>query len=123
MPIYEYACRACGHEFELMQKINEAPISSCPECNHLQVEKLVSMSSFKLKGGGWYADGYASVKGNDGQSKEGNDGQSKDSQSADSKSSTDSKGSSDSKGAHGQSEKTKATKKTKSSGDSSTKAA
>ena len=63
MPIYEYACRACGHQFEEWQKISDKPIRTCPVCKKRRVEKLMSMSSFQLKGGGWYADGYASAKG------------------------------------------------------------
>ncbi|PIE18525.1 MAG: FmdB family transcriptional regulator [Proteobacteria bacterium] len=59
MPIYEYACKACGYEFETWQKISDKPVRTCPSCKKRKVEKLVSMSSFQLKGGGWYADGYA----------------------------------------------------------------
>jgi len=62
MPIYEYACKACGHEFEEWQKLSDAPVRKCPSCGKRRVEKLVSMTSFQLKGGGWYADGYASKK-------------------------------------------------------------
>lgn len=56
MPIYEYACQnpKCGHQFELIQKISDAPPKSCPECKGKKVEKLVSASSFVLKGSGWY---------------------------------------------------------------------
>ena len=62
MPIYEYRCRGCGHEFEEWQKISDKPIRKCPKCAARRVEKLVSMTSFQLKGGGWYADGYGSTK-------------------------------------------------------------
>lgn len=58
MPIYEYECPACDQIFELQQKISEAPMSLCPECGG-DVKKLVSMSSFQLKGNGWYSDGYS----------------------------------------------------------------
>ena len=58
MPIYEYACRACGHEFEIIQRISEREKRKCPECSELALEKLISRTSFVLKGGGWYADGY-----------------------------------------------------------------
>lgn len=56
MPIYEYACQnpKCGHHFELIQKISDAPAKSCPECKGKKVQKLVSASSFVLKGSGWY---------------------------------------------------------------------
>jgi putative FmdB family regulatory protein len=63
MPIYEYACQACGHEFEEMQKISDPPIRKCPVCGKRKVEKQLSLGSFQLKGGGWYADGYASSNG------------------------------------------------------------
>lgn len=62
MPIYEYRCRGCGHQFEELQKMSDKPIRKCPKCLARRVEKLVSMTSFQLKGGGWYADGYGSTK-------------------------------------------------------------
>ncbi len=62
MPVYEYECTDCGKVFEIQQKIAEAPLTVCPECEGT-VKKLVSMSSFQLKGGGWYADGYSSSNG------------------------------------------------------------
>jgi putative FmdB family regulatory protein len=61
MPIYEYECRACQKIHEIQQKIVDPPITSCPDCQG-PVKKLVSTTSFLLKGGGWYADGYASTK-------------------------------------------------------------
>ncbi len=60
MPVYEYECPACDKVFEVQQKMSDAPLSSCPDCGG-EVKKLVSMSSFQLKGGGWYADGYSSA--------------------------------------------------------------
>ena len=56
MPIYEYECRnpKCGHQFEAMQKMSDEPIRKCPECKALKVVKLISASSFVLKGSGWY---------------------------------------------------------------------
>ena len=60
MPVYEYECTDCQSVIEVQQKISDPPLSSCPEC-HGPVRKLVSMTSFQLKGGGWYADGYASA--------------------------------------------------------------
>jgi putative FmdB family regulatory protein len=59
MPIYEYECPACEKVFEVQQRISEDPLSTCPDCGG-KVKKLVSMSSFQLKGGGWYSDGYSS---------------------------------------------------------------
>ncbi len=58
MPIYEYECTACHNVIEAFQRMTEAPLCTCPDCSG-SLKKLVSMSSFKLKGGGWYADGYS----------------------------------------------------------------
>lgn len=59
MPIYEYECEKCGHQFEREQRMTAPPVKSCPECKSRKVNKLISRSSFVLKGGGWYADGYS----------------------------------------------------------------
>ena len=64
MPIYEYACGACGYQFEEWQKMSDKPIRTCPKCKAKRVEKLISQTSFKLKGGGWYSDLYAGPKPN-----------------------------------------------------------
>lgn len=57
MPIYEYECPKCG-TFEVMQKISEKPLKKCPDCSS-RVHKLVSQTSFQLKGTGWYVTDYA----------------------------------------------------------------
>src|SRR5678816_2026649 len=62
MPIYEYACGACGHRFEEWQKMSDKPIRTCPKCKAKKVEKLISQTSFTLKGGGWYSDLYSAPK-------------------------------------------------------------
>jgi len=54
MPIYEYKCSKCEHQFEIIQRISDIPIEVCPECSQTSVNKLVSAPSFRLKGGGWY---------------------------------------------------------------------
>lgn len=54
MPIYEYRCGSCGAELEKLQKISDPPLSECPECGKQALAKLVSASSFRLKGSGWY---------------------------------------------------------------------
>jgi len=59
MPIYEYECTSCCNVFEIFQRLTEDPLMTCPDCSG-HVKKLMSMSSFQLKGGGWYADGYSS---------------------------------------------------------------
>jgi putative FmdB family regulatory protein len=62
MPTYEYVCKACGHEFEKEQRISDAPLKTCPHCKAKQVKRLISRTSFHLKGGGWYSDLYSSSK-------------------------------------------------------------
>jgi putative FmdB family regulatory protein len=54
MPIYEYQCTECGHHMEALQKISDAPLKDCPACVSASLTRLVSASSFRLKGGGWY---------------------------------------------------------------------
>jgi len=58
VPIYEYQCPDCGYQFEQLQKISDEPIRVCPNCEQTHVRKLVSQTSFVLKGGGWYKDHY-----------------------------------------------------------------
>jgi putative FmdB family regulatory protein len=57
MPIYEYKCAKCG-VVEVMQGIKDAPLKRCPDCKS-KVERMISSTSFVLKGTGWYATDYA----------------------------------------------------------------
>lgn len=66
MPIYEYQCAKCG-TFEVTQRITEKALGKCPTCKG-KVKKLISNTSFQLKGTGWYITDYAR-KGNGGESK------------------------------------------------------
>jgi putative FmdB family regulatory protein len=59
MPVYEYECQSCNEEIEVWQNLSEDPLSTCPSCGG-ELKKIISMSSFQLKGGGWFADGYSS---------------------------------------------------------------
>lgn len=68
MPVYEYECPQCEKIFEVQQKMTDEPLSNCPECGGT-VKKLISRSSFHLKGGGWYADGYSESSAKDGNGK------------------------------------------------------
>lgn len=61
MPVYEYECPGCENVFEVQQRMADGPLSQCPDCGG-PVKKIMSRSSFQLKGGGWYADGYSSAK-------------------------------------------------------------
>ncbi len=54
MPIYEYACTACGHQLEVIQKMSDPVLRTCPACNTEQLQKLISAAGFRLKGSGWY---------------------------------------------------------------------
>ncbi len=55
MPIYAYQCRACGHDFELMQKMSDPAPSTCPSCGQGDIRKQLNAAGFQLKGKGWYA--------------------------------------------------------------------
>ncbi|ADH84970.1 FmdB family zinc ribbon protein [Desulfurivibrio alkaliphilus] len=61
MPIYEYECQSCQKITEARQSISDAPLSTCDSCGGA-LSKIISQSSFQLKGGGWYADGYSNGK-------------------------------------------------------------
>jgi putative FmdB family regulatory protein len=58
MPIYEYECLKCGKTSEVLQRFSDPPLCECPECKGA-VRKLISMSTFHLKGSGWYVTDYA----------------------------------------------------------------
>ena len=62
MPTYEYSCPTCG-SFDAEQRITAPALTACPTCGSPQVERLISRSSFSLKGGDWYSDGYGSSGG------------------------------------------------------------
>jgi len=64
MPFYEYQCRACGHEFEVLAKVTDPVLKKCPDCGKSQLQKLVSAPVFRLKGGGWYETDFKSDKDN-----------------------------------------------------------
>jgi len=57
MPIYEYQCRDCGDQFEILQRIGQRPLRRCKKCSG-RLDKLISRTAFVLKGGGWYSEGY-----------------------------------------------------------------
>lgn len=57
MPIYEYHCGKCG-DFETMQRMSDKPLTQCPTCRR-KVTKLISSTTFQLKGSGWYVTDYA----------------------------------------------------------------
>lgn len=61
MPLYEYRCKSCRKNLEILQKTGEGAKKKCPECGG-KLEKLVSPSAFHLKGSGWYKTDYAAKK-------------------------------------------------------------
>jgi len=54
MPIYEYRCNACEHQFDALQKMSDDPLEICPKCDKDSLVKLLSAPSFRLSGSGWY---------------------------------------------------------------------
>ena len=64
MPLYEYECLECEGQFEIEQSIKDDPLEKIEDCKSQKcnLKKLISLSSFRLKGGGWYKDGYSSNK-------------------------------------------------------------
>jgi putative FmdB family regulatory protein len=60
MPIYEYVCKACGHEAEILHKISDPAPKKCPECGKPRLAKQMSATGFRLGGGGWYETDFKS---------------------------------------------------------------
>jgi putative FmdB family regulatory protein len=58
MPLYEYECDACGRRFEVIQKMSDPVVETCPTCGG-RVHKLQSAPAFQFKGTGWYVTDYA----------------------------------------------------------------
>ncbi len=59
MPIYEYQCKFCSHKFQLLQKMSDPAPTVCPNCHKEGgIKKLISQTSFELKGSGWYVTDY-----------------------------------------------------------------
>ncbi len=54
MPIYEYACKNCGHTLDELQKMSDDSLVGCPKCGKPQLKRLISAPRFRLKGQGWY---------------------------------------------------------------------
>ena len=63
MPIYEYKCQDCGHVEEHLMKLSDPPPRHCVKCEGSQLEKLMSQTSFALKGSGWYVTDYKAKAG------------------------------------------------------------
>ena len=111
MPIYEYQCKKCG-TFEVTQRITEKPLGRCPTCKG-KVKKLISNTSFQLKGTGWYVTDYARKDNNKGAEKGENGAKSSAESKSDSKS--DSKGESKTESSSSSSAKSASTSSSSSS--------
>lgn len=59
MPVYEYECLSCGEIHEKVQRFTDEPLTTCPNCSG-KLKKIISNTSFILKGTGWYKTDYAS---------------------------------------------------------------
>lgn len=75
MPIYEYQCDNCHRQFEIIQRMTEPLLSTCEKCGG-HVRRLISQTSFVLKGSGWYVTDYPSESRKKAMSQEKNGGSS-----------------------------------------------
>lgn len=62
MPIYAYRCGSCGHAKDVLQKISDAPLTTCPACGAEAFAKQLTAAGFQLKGTGWYATDFSGRK-------------------------------------------------------------
>ncbi len=69
MPIYAYRCSACGHEREVLQKLSDALLTTCPECQGETLSKQLTAPGFQLKGNGWYATDFKGCPATGGEAK------------------------------------------------------
>ncbi len=63
MPIYAYRCSACGHAKDVLQKMSDAPLTTCPACGAEAFSKQVTAAGFQLKGSGWYVTDFRGGSG------------------------------------------------------------
>ncbi len=63
MPIYAYRCADCGHTKDVLQKMSDAPLTTCPACGAESFSKQVTAAGFQLKGSGWYATDFRGGSG------------------------------------------------------------
>lgn len=81
MPFYEYECTKCNNHVEVLQKISDPPVKKCELCNG-KMKKIISQSTFHLKGSGWYVTDYKSKSGGyDGKTGTGDSGPAKEAKS------------------------------------------
>ena len=109
MPTYEYACTACGHRLEAVQKFTDDPLTECPECG-AALRKVYGAVGIVLKGSGFYKTDSRAASGSNGSGKKGGDTQSGDSSGGDSTPKKESSASETSSSAKGGSDKTSSDK-------------
>lgn len=63
MPIYAYKCASCGHAKDVLQKISDAPLTTCPACGAEAFSKQLTAAGFQLKGSGWYVTDFRGGSG------------------------------------------------------------
>ncbi len=63
MPLYEYLCSDCAHQFERIVKFSDAPVTTCPKCGKETLEQMISAPAVQFKGSGWYVTDYAHKQG------------------------------------------------------------
>ncbi|MDL5032981.1 zinc ribbon domain-containing protein [Pelomonas sp. APW6] len=63
MPIYAYRCGSCGHAKDVLQKLSDAPLSTCPACGAEAFQKQITAAGFQLKGSGWYVTDFKGGSG------------------------------------------------------------
>ncbi len=63
MPIYAYRCGSCGHAKDVLQKLSDAPLSTCPACGAETFQKQITAAGFQLKGSGWYVTDFKGGSG------------------------------------------------------------
>ena len=98
MPIYAYQCQGCGHKLEKIQRITDAPLTDCPQCNQPSLKKQITAASFKLTGTGWYETDFKNKSKDKSKSAENSGSESKTADAtADSKKSDKANGKTDSK--------------------------
>lgn len=68
MPIYAYKCGSCGHAKDVLQKISDAPLTTCPSCGAESFSKQITAAGFQLKGSGWYVTDFRGGNGGAGSS-------------------------------------------------------
>jgi putative FmdB family regulatory protein len=81
MPIYAYKCGSCGHAKDVLQKVSDAPLTTCPSCGAESFSKQITAAGFQLKGSGWYVTDFR----NNGSSSKSSDAKTADAKPADGK--------------------------------------